>query len=113
MIYVSKSQLNQVEYLIGQSILGHHVLFDTETLRKVFNGEVRAKQGQPKKKNEKDSDKTKDPVEQHIEKMIELPSLAHKKAYLERLDKMTFEQVVRAYFNIVENNLFEQQEAKH
>ena len=109
MIYVSKQQLNQVEYLIGQSILGHHVLFDTQTLRRIFKGEmIRA----PEQQDDDDEGESY-ATEPHIEKMIALPSLAQKRAYLETLDKDTFEKVVRTYFNIVENNLYEQQEAKH
>ena len=45
--------------------------------------------------------------------LITLPGLQQKKAYLEQLDRRTFEQVIRAYFNIVENNLYENNEVRH
>ena len=112
MIYVSKNQLNQVEYLIGQSILGNHVLFDIEAVRSVFAKVPRRVPKKEAPKNEA-SDEESYEVEHHIEKLILQPSLAQKRAYLEKLDRKTFENVVRTYFNIVENNLYEQMEERH
>ncbi len=106
MIYISKNQLGQVEYLIGQSIQGNHVLFDTETVRKVF---WNAKNTSSIPVTEEDAYA----VEPHLEKLITLPSLAEKRAYLERLDSSTFEKVLKTYFNIVENNIYEKMEIKH
>jgi hypothetical protein len=105
-IYVSKRQLEQVEYLISQSIQGNHILFDIETVRRVFwrGGLLRT---------ESVTEEESYAVEHHIEKLILQPSLAQKKAYLEQLDSPTFEKVVRTYFNIVENNLYENQEVRH
>lgn len=106
MIYVSQDQLDQVEYLIRQSIQGNHVLFDTETVRKVFSPSAgRARSGV--------SEEDAYSVEHHIERLIVQPTLAQKRAYLEKLDRDTFEKVVRTYFNIVENNLFEKAEVRH
>ena len=107
-IYVSKDQLKQVEYLIGQSIQGNHVLFDTDTVRRVFWNDL----------NHRNSpllfeDETAHSIEQHIEKLIIEPTLQRKRAYLEHLDPSTYEMVVRTYFNIVENNLYENIEVRH
>ena len=120
MIYVDKSQLSQVEYLIGQSILGNHVLFDVEILREVFLEhtsmcpiEITPTKSKKNAKNTTPKKTKDDTVEEHIEKMILQPSIAEKRAYLEHLDRETYKRVVRTYFNIVENNLFEQMEAKH
>ena len=101
MIYVSQAQLDQVQYLIEQSALGNHILFDHETIRNVFANSSHL------------SEEESYQVEHHIEKLIELPTLAHKKAYLEKLDQTTYHRVVRTYFNIVENKLFESCEVKH
>lgn len=101
MIYVSKDQLRQVEYLIGQSIQGNHVLFDPAVVRRIFEGgaECAAEDAYA--------------VEHHIERLILQPTLLQKRAYLEKLDPETYERVVRTYFNIVENNLYEKQEVRH
>lgn len=105
LIYVSQDQLSQVEYLIEQSIQGNHVLFDVDAVRKVFTtGEFCDTPFE-----EEDAYA----VEPHIERLIMEPSLEEKKAYLGQLDQRTFELVLRTYFNIVENNLFENLEVNH
>lgn len=101
LIYVSKQQLDQVEYLIEQSKHGNHVLFDHKTIRKIFEKSVWI------------SDEDAYSVEHHIERLILQPTLEEKKAYLEKLDSDTFSKVVRTYFNIVENNLYESREVTH
>lgn len=101
MIYVSQKQLDQVQYLIEQSKLGNHVLFDAEVVRQVLSDT---------------SELTPDDayaVEPHIERLMAEPSLERKRAYLEQLDGATFRNVVKTYFNIVENNLFENAEIRH
>jgi hypothetical protein len=99
-IYVSKEQLNQVEYLIEQSIRGNHVLFDLGTVREIFNSETC-------------STEESYSVEHHIERLMVQSSLEEKRAYLDHLDADTFQKVVKTYFNIVENNLYENVEVRH
>lgn len=103
MIYVTKNQLDQVEYLISQSIQGNHILFDHDTVRNIFwktsSFELPVEDAYS--------------VEHHIEKLILLPTLIEKRTYLERLDTDTYERVVRTYFNIVENSLFENARILH
>jgi len=102
MIYVSEEQLQQVEYLINQSKKGNHILFEPKVVRQVFQNQNKAV-----------SDKDAYSVEHHIEQLIVLPSLRKKKAYLKMLDSQTYQLVVRTYFNIVENNIFESCEVRH
>lgn len=104
MIYVSQEQLRQVEYMIAQSAIGNHVLFDTDTVRRVFST---SSTGRAFTEHDAYS------VEHHIERLMVQPTLNEKKAYLEHLDTETFEQVVRTYFNIVENNIYEHLEGTH
>jgi hypothetical protein len=101
MITVSKAQLRQVEYLIQQSLQGNHVLFDASQLR--------AAMSIPEDSPGLDAGT----VERHIENLITLPSLAQKRAYLERLETPEFLELIRSYFNIIENNLLERSEARH
>mgnify|MGYP000659173581 CR=1 FL=1 len=105
MIYISKNQLHQVEYLIGQSIQGNHVLFDLETVRRVFWKDHLSSPIL--------SDEEAYCVEHHIERMMLEPTLAQKRAYLENLDAEIFEKVVKTYFNIVETNLYDNAEVRH
>ena len=101
MITVSKEQLNTVEYLIEQSAQGNHVLFDPETVRYVLTAHVPM--------NEQDGYE----VEHHIEKLISLEGLEKQKAYLEHLPEVMLHRVIKTYFNIVENSLFEASSTRH
>lgn len=103
MIYVSQDQLDQVEYLINQSIQGHHALFGMEDVKRILES------GAQHPIAESDAYE----VEPHIERLILQPTLEEKKAYLDGLDRGTFERVVLTYFNIVENNLKERSEVRH
>ena len=103
MIYVNQNQLDQVEYLIEQSIKGFHVLFDNEGIREAFlkieAGAERAVEAGAERANEA--------IAKHIESMILQPTLVAKKAYLESLNSPVYLRVVRMYFSIVENNIYE------
>jgi len=102
MITVSQEQLDTVEYLLEQSAQGNHVLFEPDVVRKVF-----AIPSAPM------SEKQAYEVEHHIEKLISLDSIEKQKAYLELLSEATLHCVVKTYFNIVENNLFESGGNRH
>jgi hypothetical protein len=99
LIYVSEDQLKQVEYIIGQSVRGHHVLFDNETVRKAFL--------------QRDPESVSKDIEKHIEELITQPTLLQKRAYLEKLPLKVRNRVVKMYFNIIENNIFESMETVH
>lgn len=103
MIYVDKEHFKQIEYLLGQSAQGNHVLFAPEVLRKALCKEF-AGPG-----NEEEAYA----AEPHIERLLKLPSLEQKRAYLDHLPPDTLENLVRAYFNIVENSLYENLLVKH
>lgn len=102
MIYVNQKQLDQVEYLIEQSSKGHHVLFDADMIRQAF-----LYASLEEDDDDADGNDEKDTAEKHIENLILQPTLISKRAYLENLSKDTRFRVVRTYFSIVENNIFE------
>ncbi len=101
LIYISEDDLEQVEYLIDQSVQGHHVLFDPAIVREVMctDGTI----------SEEDAYE----VEHHIENLITQSTLTLKRAYIEKLDSSTLNKVVRTYFNIIENNIYDNLEMKH
>lgn len=101
MIYVNQEQVDQVEYLLGQAVQGNHVLFSPELVRSAITNESSF------------TDEDAYRVEPVLEKLIELPTLERKRAYLEQLDSSTLEAVVLAYFNIVENSLYENLSETH
>lgn len=103
MIVVSEALYQQVEYLLDQSLAGNHVLFEQQSIRDVFCSDL------GKNLTEEQSVA----VEHHIERLIEQPTLLQKRAYLEGLDPATYRLVVRTYFNIIENRLLENIQARH
>ncbi|MGK5083915.1 hypothetical protein WDW37_11490 [Bdellovibrionota bacterium FG-1] len=105
MIQIPKPQMDQVEYLIEQSLRGNHILFETRDLRRIFRGHGR----QSNLLTEAEA-YAAEPI---IEKLIQEPTIAQKRALLDQLDKRTFDTVVRTYFCIVENNLVGRIEEKH
>ncbi len=108
MIYVNQKQLDQVEYLIEQSAKGHHILFDLDTIRRVFGVET-YEQFKAEHLSSIEDSEVDETAEKHIEKLILQPTLVSKKAYLENLKPELFKRVVKTYFSIVENNIFENQ----
>lgn len=104
MIVISEEQMDQVEYLIDQSLQGNHVLFDPSLIREIFHAGQLHQDIELERAYE---------VEPHIEKLISLPTLSQKRAYVEQLDRKTMVDVIRTYFNIIENNLYENSEVRH
>ncbi|RZA05128.1 MAG: hypothetical protein EOP11_13510 [Proteobacteria bacterium] len=99
MIYVSQEQLDQVNYLLSQSALGNHLLFDQHTLRRVLpNLSVSTIRSPEVEKAEK-----------LMEQMILRPTIGAKKAFLESLSPELHDDVARVYFNIVQNTARETQ----
>lgn len=102
MITVSQEQLAAVEYLIKQSAQGNHVLFDLDTVRRVFTIKTQPMSEEQVKE-----------VESHIERLISLETLERQKHYIENLPEDVLYRVIKTYFNIVENNLFENTRVRH
>ncbi len=102
MIYLSKDHLKQVEYLIRQARLGNHILFPPEVVRRIMSAP-----------DARCTEEEAYSAEPHLERILTLSTLNEKRAYLDGLDTETFELVVKTYFNIVENNLYEAPGARH
>ena len=103
MITVTQEQLDTVQYLINQSTQGNHILFDLDLVRRVFTHPTLS----PMKESEAYE------VEQHIEKLISMEGYGKQKAYIENLPEETLYRVIKTYFNIVENSLFESSSVRH
>ena len=102
MITINQNQLDTVEYLIQQSAQGNHVLFDLDLVRKVFSI-----------KTDPMSEAQAREVESHIETLITLDTFEKQKAYVEALHEEVLYRVIKTYFNIVENNMFEKSPVRH
>jgi hypothetical protein len=105
MAYIDKEQLDQVEYLFNQSAQGLHLLFDNDDIRKVLS--------QPTEELDFFSFENVDRIQKLLGDFITKTSLEAKREFLEKLDRETYELLLRTYFNIVENSIYEQDRLKH
>jgi len=103
-IYISNEDISRVEYLLSQSARGNHILFSAEEISRVF-----------KKKSPEDyiPDESYYQVEHHIEKLVTLPSLVQKKAYLEKLEIEVVDKIILTYFNLIDQTLFHDKNTRH
>lgn len=103
MIYVNQEQLDQVKYLLEQSALGNHLLFDRNTIQRLGTDAPPA--GERSERVER--------AEKLLEQMILRPTLAGKLDFLASLETATRDDVARVYFNIVQNTAQEHQGFSH
>lgn len=103
MIYVNKEQLDQVKYLLEQSAMGNHLLFDGKTIHRIAS----------RIGNKEEQSERVQKAEKLLEQMILCPTLGSKKNFLETLDAQTYDDVAHVYFNIVQNTAEENQGFKH
>lgn len=103
MIYVSEDQLDQVQYLLGQSTQGNHILFDNDTIRRI------APWLAVEAVSEEEISRVEN-AERLLEQLILCPSIDAKLDFLSVLDRPTRDEVALVYLKIVENAAAEESE---
>lgn len=104
-IQIGADKLQEIEYLLSQSIQGLHHLFDNEIIGKIlrtptedinfFNFEnIKRVQG-------------------ILSDFIAQKTMIDKQRFLKNLDRESYELLVRTYFNIVDNAILEASKFKH
>ena len=102
---IDQENLRELEYLFAQSVQGIHILFDNASLARILS--------QPTEELEVFSFENLDKIQSIFGDFVNRQTLEEKRAYLESLDKETYELLVRTYFNIVENAVLESTDLKH
>jgi hypothetical protein len=105
MVYIDKDQLKEVEYLFNQSAQGYHILFDNKEIRRILS--------RPTEDLDFFSFENVQKIQKILSDFIAKTSIQSKQDFLERLDKETYELLLRTYFNIVENSIYESGSEKH
>jgi len=100
-----EKNLEQIEYLLYQSTQGIHFMFNNQELIKVLS----QKNLEKKLKDQANVQKVQD----LLTKLIERPSIQEKKLFLETLDEDTYELLIRAYFQLVENTILASSNIRH
>lgn len=102
---LNKEHLIQLEYLFAQSAKGIHLLFDNASIAKVLQ--------KPTDEADFFNLKNIEKIQNILAEFIQKDSFADKEAYLQGLSLETYELLIRTYFNIVENTIFEASAFKH
>lgn len=102
---IEETNLERMEALLSYSARGVHVLFDNTTIANVFRDDLDSEESYS-------PDKMK-AVQEIMTSLISKKGYFEKMAYLQSLDKETYETLIRAYFHIVENTVRANHELSH
>jgi hypothetical protein len=97
--------LEQIEYLLYQSTQGIHFMFENSEIVKVLS--------RPAEDQDSLSFSNMEKVQDILTHFIEKPSMEAKRRYLESLDPKTYELLIRAYFQLVENTILANTNIRH
>ena len=102
---LEEASLERMEALLSQSAMGVHVLFENQKIAEILKESTDDKDFYSFEKMKK--------VQDVMTELIAKRSYIDKMAYLQALDKDSYQILVRAYFHIVENTVRANNEHKH
>lgn len=102
---IEEKSLESIEYLLAQSAQGVHLLFDNPSIAKVLS--------QPTEQIDFFNFDNITKIQDLFSKLIDKKSLVEKQIFLEKLDRESFEILLRTYFHIVENTILASSDFKH
>jgi hypothetical protein len=102
---ISDSHLDQIEHLLAQSMNGIHLLFDNETIARVLKTPT----------DDKDlfNSGNLEKIQDLFSRFVEADSLDDKLSFLQSLDSVSYELLLRTYFHIVEHSLYASDTIRH
>lgn len=102
---LEEASLERMEALLSQSAMGVHVLFDNQQIAEILKEATDDKDFYSFEKMKK--------VQDVMTELIAKRTYIDKMAYLQTLDKDSYQILVRAYFHIVENTVRANHELPH
>lgn len=105
-LQLDENRLLQMEYLVGQSRMGHHLLFDKQTLNRIFREEPAHEDSVFKIENLAR-------IQDLLAELMDKSTLKQKQRFLEGLERKDHDLLVRTYFNIIENSIHSVVPFKH
>lgn len=103
-------KLEQVEYLFHQSARGNHVLFEPDHIKKVFK-DSQTQQWSPS--TSVLTEKQLHQVKELLDTLVNQPTLNEKKQFINNLTDESRELIIRAYFNILDNTIYQNKQYVH
>ena len=105
LIQLEETSLERMEALLSHSAMGVHILFDNQSIANVLKQVTDDKDFYSIDKMKK--------VQDVMTALIAKRGYFEKMAYLQSLDKESYQMLLRAYFHIVENTVRANHEYKH
>lgn len=102
---ISDSHLDQIEHLLAQSMNGIHLLFDNETIARILKI--------PTEDKDLFQVRNLDKIQDLFSAFVGHKTLQEKRMWLESLAPKDFEMLLRTYFYIVDNSLFNADPIRH
>jgi len=102
---ISDTHLDQIEHLLAQSMNGIHLLFDNETIARILKI--------PTEGMDLFQVRNLDKIQDLFTVFVGHKTLQEKRMWLESLDTESYEMLLRTYFYIVENSLFNTDPTHH
>jgi len=97
MIRISEAQMQEIQYIIQQSMNGFHVLFDNDTIKRFCRD------------SNSDDDIFDENKARTTERLLEMfmstPTINGRRSFFESLNEDDKSLLIRTYFHIVENNI--------
>lgn len=104
-IQIEADKLQEIEYLLSQSVQGLHHLFDNEIIANILKT--------PTEDIDFFNIDNIKKVQGILSDFIAQKTMVEKQRFLKNLDKKSYELLVRTYFNIVDNAVLESSKFKH
>ncbi len=104
-IQIGADKLQEIEYLLSQSVQGLHHLFDNDMIAKILST--------PTEDIDFFNMDNIKKVQGILSDFIAQKTMIDKQRFLKNLDKKSYELLVRTYFNIVDNAVLEASKFKH
>lgn len=103
---IDSSQMEQVEYLFNQSARGNHVLFDPDDIKKALSTEKSLEKMKGEYLDSFDI-KTLQKMRDLLDILMRQPTVSEKRHFILSLSPESKELLIKAYFNILDNTLFQ------
>lgn len=105
-LQLDENRLLQMEYLLEQSRLGHHLLFDKECITRVFTeSEI--------KDNSLFKVENLARIQNLLAEFMDKESIRKKRDFISELNREDHDLLVRTYFNIIENSITSNSNMRH
>lgn len=102
---IHEKHLDEIEFLLAQSMNGVHLLFDNSEIAKVLH--------KPTEDKDLFSFENMDRIQDLFSQLIEQNSVPEKLDFLRSLPAEDHELLLRTYFHILENSVMAATELKH